>query len=142
VKLDPMERLIAESEIRNVVARLAHLADDAKLDEYLDLYTEDGSWGHDDNPPFVGREGLRAGAEQRIHDQVQGLGTGRRHINTTLAVTVVGPDDATAESYFLYLATKDVDHPQVLGTGRYLDRFRRTPDGWKLASRRIVTGVN
>jgi 3-phenylpropionate/cinnamic acid dioxygenase small subunit len=133
---------MAESEIRNLVARLAHLADEAKLDEYLDLYTEDGSWAHDADQPFVGPEALRAGAEQRIAAHVQGPGTGTRHINTTLWVAIEGPDTATAESYFLYLATKDVERPEVLGTGRYLDRFRRTANGWKLASRCVVTAIN
>ena len=141
MELEPIQRLIAESEIRNLVARLAHLADDANLDEYLDLYTEDGSWAHDDDPPAVGRDAMRAGAEQRIATGIQGPGTGRRHLNTTLSVTVEGPDAATAESYFLYLATKDVEQPTVLKTGRYLDRFRRTPKGWKLVSRRVVEGI-
>jgi 3-phenylpropionate/cinnamic acid dioxygenase small subunit len=142
VEVDPLQRLIAESEIRNLVGRLAHLADDANTDEYLTLYTEDGSWGYENDPPFTGKDGLRRGATERIEGGIQGPGTGTRHINTTLAITVESQDEARSESYFLYLGTKESDHPEILRTGRYVDRFRRTPDGWKIVSRRIVTAVN
>ena len=138
--LDPLQRLLAESDIRNLIAHLAQLADDGDIDEYLTLYAEDGSWEVTGDPPWQGIEGLRSGVEQRRRDHVQGPGTATRHLNTTLRVTVDGPDDATAESYFLYLTTKP--RPEVALTGRYYDRFRRTADGWKMVSRRVVTEVN
>lgn len=135
-----LDRLVAEAEIRNVVARLAHLADDGDLAEYLDLFTEDATW-ESATDRRAGREDLLAGARQRRADGIQGPGSDTRHVNTTLWVRIDGPDTATAESYFLFLADASTA-PRVRLTGRYEDTFRRTPDGWKLASRRIRHDVN
>ena len=73
-------------------------------------------------------------------------------MNTTLWVQVDDADNARAESYWLYLTDANGgaagaygDHgttPIIQMTGRYVDRFRRTPTGWKLASRTIHQGVN
>jgi hypothetical protein len=138
--LDPGTKLAAECEIRNLVARLAHLADDGNLEEYLQLFTEDGSWSHAGETPLVGRAAIREGAERRISESVQGPGSGTRHLNTTLYVEVEGATDARAVSYYLYLGTHGGVAP--LKTGRYLDQFRRTEAGWKLASRVLVDDVN
>jgi hypothetical protein len=140
MELDPDTKLAAECEIRNLVARLAHLADDGNLDEYIQLFTEDGSWSHRGETPLVGRAAIRQGAEQRIRQSVQGPASGTRHLNTTLYVDVKGPNDAQAVSYYLYLKAHGGVAP--LKTGRYLDRFRRTQAGWKLSSRILVDDVN
>ena len=72
---------------------------------------------------------------------VQGPGTASRHVNTALWVRVDGPDEAHAESYYLYLREANTG-PVVQLTGRYVDTFRRTSAGWKFASRKIVANVN
>ena len=140
--LDPIDRLLAENEIRNLVGRIAQLADDGDLEVYLQLFTADATWANGDAIAHTGHEDLLAGAQQRRSDGIQGPGTGTRHLNTTLWVDVEGPDDAYAESTFLVLDASGDGDVVVRMTGRYEDRFRRTPDGWKLASRRIVTDVN
>ena len=136
-----LDRLAAEAEIRNLIARVAHLADDGDIDEYLDLWTEDSSWGRGNGDVRTGREPRR----QRVHedraDGTQGPGTHSRHLNTTLWVAFDDDDHARAESYFLYLRDATTA-PHVKMTGRYQDRFRRTPDGWKFAGRQIVLDVN
>jgi ketosteroid isomerase-like protein len=142
VDLDPLQRVVAESEIRNLVAHLGHLADDGDITEYLSFFVEDGLWGLEGQQPRVGLEDIRAGVEQRRKDLVQGPGAGTRHLNTTLSITIDGPDSAHAESYVLFVGTKGTDHPEIVFTGRYLDEFRRTPDGWKMVSRHIVPDVN
>ena len=138
--LDPGQTLAAELEIRNLIARLAHLADDGNLDEYLELFTEDASWSHLGDTPRVGKASIGEGAEQRIRESVQGPGSGTRHLNTTLYVTIEDPNHAEAISYFLYVGTRGGVVP--MKTGRYIDQFLCTTDGWKLASRVLVEDVN
>ena len=52
-----------ELAVRNVVARLAMLADEGNLEEYVDLFTEDARW---DMPggELQGRENLLAGGHR------------------------------------------------------------------------------
>jgi 3-phenylpropionate/cinnamic acid dioxygenase small subunit len=145
---DDTRRLSDELAIRNLVARLAHMADMGDLErDYLPLFTEDAEWelpsGADPaaTPAVVaGHEAIRADRVQRRASNFQGPGTNTRHINTTLAVRVDGTDTAEAESYWLFVTDTTTTAPVVQGIGRYHDTFRRTPDGWKLARRRIVPG--
>jgi 3-phenylpropionate/cinnamic acid dioxygenase small subunit len=138
---DPVARMLAESEVRNLVARLGHLADDGDHDEYLSLWLEDGWWERPGGDRFHGHAALRARLDEDEAGGVQGPGTRSRHLNTTLWVRVDGPDEAHAESYWLYLRDAATE-PTVKLTGRYVDTFRRTPQGWKFASRTIVSDVN
>ncbi len=150
--LDPMQRCIAESEIRNVVARLGHLADDGDIDEYLSLLTDDATWASSGRPPRQGHPDLRARILEDRAAGIQGPGAATRHVNTTLWVQVDDADHARAESYWLYLTEANGGAagsygdrgatPIVQMTGRYVDTFRRTPAGWKLSSRTIHQGVN
>jgi 3-phenylpropionate/cinnamic acid dioxygenase small subunit len=144
-----IERLADEMEIRNLVARLAHLADMAEnLDDYLACFTEDAVWlfPGDDREGLAlsesrteGHEAIRADRLSRRADRFQGPGTHTRHVNTTLAVRVHDHETAEAESYWLFV-TDTTGEPRVRSIGHYLDRFVHTDEGWKFASRQITTG--
>lgn len=138
---DPVDRLLAESEIRNLLGRLAHLADDGDLAEYITLFTSDASWKAR-GVTVTGREALLAAARQRRADGGQGPGSGTRHLVTTTWVRIDSPDEAYAESYWLFVDSRAETGAQVLATGRYHDTFRRTEQGWKLHHRHINTEVN
>jgi ketosteroid isomerase-like protein len=151
--LDPVQRVIAESEIRNIVARLGHLADDGDIDEYLSLLTEDASWQTPGRPPRVGHDNLRARIIEDRASGIQGPGAASRHVNTTLWVEVDDEDNARAESYWMYLTNANggsaggygagaASTPVVQMTGRYRDTFRRTADGWKMTTRTILQNIN
>ena len=101
---DALQRVADEMEIRNLVARLAHLADMATdLDVYLDCFTDDAVWefpgsasenlGHSRTE---GKDQIAADRRERRADGFQGPGTNTRHVNTTLAVRVDGSDTAEA----------------------------------------------
>ncbi len=145
---DGTRRLADELEIRNLVARLAHMADRGDLEsEYLPLFTDDATWefpGSADataaGAEVSGHEAILADRRQRRGAGFQGPDTHTRHVNTTLAVRVDGSDTAEAESYWMFVGATDTGEPKVRGIGHYLDTFRRTPDGWKLARRRITPG--
>jgi 3-phenylpropionate/cinnamic acid dioxygenase small subunit len=125
-----------EREIRNLLARLGHLADYGDLDVYLTMFTDDAIW----EMPGSRKQGaadILTGARERRASGVQGPGTHSRHMNTTMWVDVDGSDDAEAHSYFLFVQHTD-STPVVAMVGHYHDRLRRTADGWKLAHRRII----
>jgi 3-phenylpropionate/cinnamic acid dioxygenase small subunit len=145
---DVMRRISDELEIRNLVARLGHMADMGDLQtEYLSLFTEDAEWvfpGSADAAATVatvkGHEEILADRRQRRGSGFQGPGTNTRHLNTTLAVRVDGSDTAEAQSYWLFLGDSNTGEPRLRGVGCYHDTFRRTPTGWKLARRQIIPG--
>ena len=145
---DMIRRMADELEIRNLVARLAHMADMGDLEsEYLPLFVEDAEWvfpGSADAAATVatvsGHGEILTDRRQRRASGFQGPGTNTRHLNTTLAIKVDGSDTATAESYWLFIGDTDTGEPRLRGVGRYHDTFRRTPAGWKLVRRQIVPG--
>jgi 3-phenylpropionate/cinnamic acid dioxygenase small subunit len=131
-------RLTDELEVRNLVARLAHLADMGHLDEYVSLFTEDASWEMP-GAPRQGQADIMAGAKERRGAGTTGPGSNTRHVISTLAVHTDGTDLATSDSYWLFFGNTTTA-PAVRLMGHYHDTLRRTPEGWKLARREISFG--
>ncbi|GAA3518272.1 hypothetical protein GCM10022234_12160 [Aeromicrobium panaciterrae] len=142
--MDTDLRWVADQlEIRNLLARLSHLADAGDLDEYVDLFTEDGSWEPpaDTEPPvraLRGRADLLAGAHERRNAGLSGPGTFSRHVVTNIALVRTGPDTVSSHSYWHFYEKTD-GIQEAGGMGTYDDEFRRTPEGWRLARR--VSGL-
>ncbi|MFV2176447.1 nuclear transport factor 2 family protein [Actinomadura sp. LOL_016] len=127
-----------ELEIRDVLARIAHLSDHGDLDDYGDRFTEDAVWEMPGVPVKHGRAEIVAAGVRRRADGATGPGSHTRHVITTTAVTV-GGDSAVAESYWqFYSATATA--PRLESMGHYRDTFRREPSGWRLAHRHITPG--
>jgi 3-phenylpropionate/cinnamic acid dioxygenase small subunit len=136
----------AEGEIRTVLARIAQLADNGDLDEYVTLFADDAVWAMPENPSMGmpasekrGRAEIRAGAEERRAGGVQGPGTETRHVLTTTAVTVESDDRATARSYFQFYAST-ASQPVLRNMGQYDDVLVRGAHGWQLQHRTITFG--
>lgn len=126
-----------DAAIRNVVARLAILADEGDLEEYVDLFTDDARW---DMPggELQGRDNLLAGAIERRAAGTVGPGSNTRHVITTQAVAVDG-DEAASDSYFQFWVNTATE-PSIALFGTYRDRLVQTESGWKLAHRVISFG--
>jgi 3-phenylpropionate/cinnamic acid dioxygenase small subunit len=138
------DRVAAEFEIRNVLARLAQLADTGDTDEYLSLLTADIVWGMPANPAIdlaaterSGHDEIAAGQRERMAAGLQGPGSNSLHMVNTISVSFDSADAATAHSYFMFW-TSTTTAPTITSIGRYEDAFRRTSSGWKLA-RRVIT---
>jgi hypothetical protein len=141
---DVQTKLADEMEIRNLVARLAHLADRAPtLDEYLPCFTADAVWEYSTGAPsghphgrsgrFAGRAEIEQDRRRLRAENFQGPGSKTFHVNTTLAVQVHDDGTAEAQSYWLFVDGKG--EPQIRRIGHYHDHFRRTPEGWRLTHR-------
>ena len=74
-----LQRVADELEIRNLLARLAQLADGGDLDDYVSLFAEDAVWeGY--GPARRGKADILAGATERRAAGGQGPGTHSYHI--------------------------------------------------------------
>jgi 3-phenylpropionate/cinnamic acid dioxygenase small subunit len=136
----------AELAVRNVLARLAQLADTGDVAAYTALMTDDVVWSLPANPAVgleasqrTGPAEIAQGARDRIAAGVQGPDTQTMHIVTTMVVEFDGHDVARARSHFLFLANTTTT-PSVRSAGRYDDELHRTAGGWKLARRTITFG--
>jgi 3-phenylpropionate/cinnamic acid dioxygenase small subunit len=136
----------ADAAIRNVLARIAQLADTGDLDEYLTLFADDAVWAMPDNPAVGmvanekrGHTEIRAGAEERRASGLQGPGSDSRHVLTTIAVSLDGDDRATVRSYFLFYGSTSTA-PVLRTMGQYDDVLVRGANGWQLQHRVITVG--
>ena len=141
-----LERVAAELEIRNVLARLAQLADAGDTDAYVSLLADDVVWAMPPNPaidlPASERHGIEeiaTGQRERMAAGLQGPGSNTMHMISTISVDFDSDDVATARSYFTYWGDTTTA-PVVRSAGRYVDTLRRTAEGWKLARRTITFG--
>jgi len=136
--------LADQLEIRNLIARLAHIADDGDLGLYATCYAEDVVWVSPPGPDgqISVRHGIADvvdGSRQRRTDGVQGPGTHVRHVVSTTEVTQDGADRAIGSSYFRMYANADTK-PEVRAMGVYIDEFTRTQNGWRMSHRTISAG--
>ena len=124
--------LTAREQIRDVIARYAHLVDTGRLDELLDLFAEDGVLEAGDQPPAHGRAAIRA--LFALTGTRLASATRRpliRHHVSNVAIEVAGTASATAVSYFFVITERGPDH-----WGRYRDRFVAHDGRWLFAHRR------
>lgn len=126
-----------ELDIRNVLARIAHLTDRGDLDLYAEQFTEDAVWETPGAEPSRGRDRIRSDSATRRSRGVTGPGTHTMHVISTVTVTLHG-DAATAESYWQFFSKTNAT-PVLRSMGQYRDTFLRTADGWRLARRQITS---
>lgn len=133
-------------EIHQALARLAHLADDGEVADYLDLFAEDAVW---ETPEVTatgtkadrraGRADIGDGVIARRAHGIQGPGSATRHLVHTIEVT--DGTDGTASSVAYWAFYRSTTSTAVLaGLGRYDDEWKLTPAGWKLARRKVTLG--
>lgn len=123
-----------ELEIRNLIARLAHLADSGDLDEYVEQFTEDATWGGGRHPLRRGHREIREGVRARRKLGHMGPGTETVHVVSTICIEVQG-DRATGRSVYHYYTGVASADPTLSSLGVYADSFHRTSAGWRLAER-------
>jgi hypothetical protein len=132
-----MERweLAVHEAVRQTIARYAHLVDRGRLDELVQLFSEDGTLEAGDLPAVHGRQAIREFLEStRTRLAARMPRPLIRHHVSSVQIDLVGRDAASAYSYFFVVTERGPDH-----WGRYRDRLVPVDGRWLFAHRRVTT---
>lgn len=119
-----------ERAIQRLMARYFHTVDDGAFDELAQLWAPDAE---------LALRGETAVGPAAIVAVISGLQTPERrglHAGVNAIIDVEG-DIARAVSDFVFMRREGTPDPLVKFIGRYVDRFVRTPEGWRFARREI-----
>lgn len=126
-----IERIEAESQIRQLVARYCFTIDDRDLEGLAALYTDSARMRSADG--VMDAIGLDA-----IMDMWRGrfaaLGPGQ-HVTHDLVIDEINLAAGTARGRVSSHAEVERNGISMIGAVRYYDEYRRTTDGWKFAER-------
>ena len=112
-------------DIRHAYAHYNGTIDDGDAEGWVAMWTDDGNFNG-----FKGKTELMRFARHYLDNQDGAL---RRHWINNLEI-VATAEGATAYNYFMILDTS-VTPPVVASTGKNIDTFAKTPDGWRFTSR-------
>jgi hypothetical protein len=119
--------------ISDVLARFIQLRDDKRFDEWVALFTEDGTFQYGPHT-LVGRSA--------IADHVGTLLANDRGKHLCLnSIIEISCDRAAVSSDFVKIDPTEPPEPpsfHVRTMGRYDDQFVREGDAWKIAVRRVL----
>lgn len=126
--------------ITELMDRYGFVHDFGTPEEYADLFTADGEIGS----RIKGRAALieqarrdheRYGAPPGPDGKVSSI---MRHIISDRVVKLSGRNTAEGSCYVITVINDKKDGPLVMSLSRYVDRYARTKDGWRIAHRDIV----
>lgn len=125
--MDEIQQLVAENAIRTLIAQYAQYADDARVEEWGQLFVEEGRM-EAGGQPLEGRATLT--------QWIAGVTSTMKLRHMMAATTVVLDSDSEAHGVSDMVLLAAVDGSWVVaGAPRYVDRYVRTPDGWRFAER-------
>jgi len=135
-----------DAEIRTLIARVAHLADEGTMADYAAAFTPDVSWQMQANPAVGlpasrtdGLEAFLAGTLDRREKGIGGPGSQMRHIVSTVAIDFDSDDRATVVAYWM-LYGDTATAPRLVSMGRYDNVVVRSEGGWRVKHRGITIG--
>lgn len=124
-----------ELAIRNLIAKIAHLADDGDLDEYMSCFADDAVWGGGGQPMREGSKAILYGAQDRRAKGLSGPGTYSRHVIATTWIEMDG-GAALARSVFHFYININTE-PKLVALGVYKDTFTKLDGKWLLQRREL-----
>lgn len=135
--MDDLQRLLIQSNCRDLVMRAARHADANEPARLAELFAEDGLLVRPNAQPMQGRDAIRRAYEQRPADRLT------RHIVTNTVVEVESASLASALSYVLLWTGCISDEAGTFGRlaqprqvlGEFNDRFMLSDSGWRIARR-------
>lgn len=135
--IEQLQRLIDERDILRNLYQYGHSIDYKLEEQYLDCYTEDGTFevrrrnglgeshreqGRAQRAAYIAAHG---GAPERWH----------KHLLMEPVITIDG-SRATAQSYWARIDAAEDGTPFIMGFGRYLDTLVKESDGrWRFVER-------
>ena len=120
-----------ERACERLVLDFAYFSDHWEYESLGALFTEQGIMVRPSGTRLEGRDAIVAAYRATPADRIT------RHICTNIRITVESPDRATGITYATVYSNSAT--PKI---GEFEDEFRRTPEGWRIASRiaRFVIG--
>ena len=127
--MDLIETLVAEREIRHLIARYAQTADDPDTSGFAALFTSDG---------VLALPAKRCVGQAEIEQWLLAtLKTGKtRHLFMNPLIEVISPGQASGSMDMLALRAGDLGWV-LAATLRYTDRYVHTGQGWKFSERNL-----
>ncbi|TMC51286.1 MAG: nuclear transport factor 2 family protein [Chloroflexi bacterium] len=120
-------RLTDREAIRELRARYTHYYDDRRLDDFLELFTEDAVLQLGILGPARGREQMRRSLEGPMREAAFAV-----HFTSDEITEFTGDDEAVGRARFSIHYGR---RPNIEGAGTYHDVYRRTEGRWRFASR-------
>lgn len=125
--MDEIQQLVAQNEIRDLVARYAQHTDDTRLEEWTELFVEDARM-EAGGQPLEGRPAL-TGWITAVTSSMK-----LRHIMGAVTVTLDSATEAHGAADMVLLAAVEGSWI-IAGAPRYVDRYVKTDGGWRFAER-------
>lgn len=125
-----LEQLEVRADIGDLVTRYCIAVDDRDIEGVADLFTEDGSFGHQSDPGVVGREAIREHYTERLSGLVYSY-----HFAHNNIVDFSGGDEATG--VVNAHAEMGFEGALTIAALRYHDTYRRVDGMWRFARRRL-----
>ncbi|MBL7176621.1 MAG: nuclear transport factor 2 family protein [Desulfobacteraceae bacterium] len=136
--MDSERRRIIEHECKNLSIAYARYVDFQEYEQFVELFAPDGELNVTGRP-VIGHENLTKAMAMRS-DSLRS-----RHVLTNIYTNVIDEDHAEGISYLTLYRHEGGDHRsddegprEITGPaaiGHYRDKFIRTDEGWRFASR-------
>ncbi|MET0364572.1 MAG: nuclear transport factor 2 family protein [Sphingobium sp.] len=123
---------VARDQIRHLIACYNTMADRGRIDEFAALFAEDGVL-QITHQALEGREAIFRELSSIASGTRPDVDlAGSRHQLTTCRIEITGETSAEGWTYF-FVSRRGT----IIEEGTYIDRFVRTPGGWRFAHRRV-----
>ena len=131
-----VQRLLDRAAIQDVLARYFQGIDSADSDQVRSCFTDDVRAAYDGRSAAEGIEALM-GSFLAFRNRASGEWKATTHFMGNLSFNSLQGDSAETETYaFAFLVTPNPQGDRVaMRSLRYLDRLRRTKDGWRISHR-------
>lgn len=120
-------------EIRELYAHYAYAIDNGKYDEWMDCFTEDGTF----ESPRFGKHSGRDGLRKFCAIYKDSLGGAKPFHQMTNVTFKIDGDSASGGCYLTYYHCKD-GKAALSAAGHYTDKLRKANGGWRFESRKVT----
>ena len=137
--MEALEKMLIERECERLVMQYCHYVDHDEGSKIADLFTADAECKLT-QVAMKGQDKIRQIFQKREDNK----GRKSRHVCTNLLIDVVSPEEAYGTVYIiLYFHDGEPERERsttdcLQKLGEYRDRFVKTAEGWRFASREMV----
>jgi hypothetical protein len=118
------------AEIQQLYVRYNQGLDFQDEELYLSAWADDAVLTGGDGIPYAGLEEIRT----RFRNPPPPEGRTLTHNNTSSLITPTADGGAKGRTYWMVIDVNEAP-PRIMAAGYYFDTFKRTPDGWRIATR-------